>query len=75
MLSNVGLGKEFWAEVVTYVSHLINRLPSTTIDDRILLEVWFGLSRPDPPLRRNKGREPKLGLFTCFFRHWCAQVL
>ena len=40
MLCNVGLGKEFWAEAVTYTCHLINRLPSTTIDDRIPLEVW-----------------------------------
>ena len=32
MLSNVGLGKEFWAKVVTYACHLINYLPSTTID-------------------------------------------
>ena len=32
MLSNVGLGKEFWAKVVTYACHLINCLPSTTID-------------------------------------------
>lgn len=29
MLSNAGSGKAFWAEVVMYVSHLINRLPST----------------------------------------------
>ena len=42
MLSNVGLGKEFWVEAMTYACHLINRLPSTTIDDRIQLEVWTG---------------------------------
>ena len=35
------LDKEFWAEVMTYACHLINHLPSTTIDDRIPLEVWF----------------------------------
>ena len=28
MLSNTGLGKQFWAEAVIYASHLINRLPS-----------------------------------------------
>ena len=39
MLSNVRLGKEFWAEVVTYSCHLINRLPSTAIYDRIPLKV------------------------------------
>ena len=27
MLSNAGLGKQFWAEAVMYASHLINRLP------------------------------------------------
>ena len=37
MLSNARLGKEFWAEVVTYACHLIDRLPSTAIDDRIPL--------------------------------------
>ena len=40
MLSNARLVKEFWAEAVTYACHLINRLPSTTIDDKIPLKVW-----------------------------------
>ncbi|KAH9689127.1 hypothetical protein KPL70_015374 [Citrus sinensis] len=31
MLSNAGLDKKFWAEAVSYASHLINRLPSTAI--------------------------------------------
>ena len=35
MLSNAGLGKEFWADAMTYACHLINRLPSTAIDDKI----------------------------------------
>ncbi|KAL5804931.1 hypothetical protein ACOSQ3_031731 [Xanthoceras sorbifolium] len=34
MLSNIGLGKEFWAEAVTYACHLINRLPSATIEGK-----------------------------------------
>ena len=42
MLSNAGLGKEFWAEAMTYACHLINRLPSTAIADRIPLELWSG---------------------------------
>ena len=42
MLSNVELGKEYWAEPVIYASHLINRLPSTAIDGKIPLEVWSG---------------------------------
>ena len=42
MLSNARLGKEFWAEAMTYACHLINCLLSTAIDDRIPFEVWFG---------------------------------
>ena len=42
MLSNAGSGKEFLDKVVTYACHLINRLPSTAIEDKIPLEVWFG---------------------------------
>lgn len=38
-LSNAGLGKEFWVEVVVYACYLINRLPSATIE-RILVEMW-----------------------------------
>lgn len=37
MLSNAGLGRQFWAEVVTYAQHLINHLPSST---STALEVW-----------------------------------
>ena len=43
MLFNVGLGKEFWVEVVTYACHLLNRLSSTAIDDRISSKVWSRL--------------------------------
>ena len=42
MLSNAGLGREFWAEAVTYASHLINRLPSTAIGGKSPLEKWSG---------------------------------
>ena len=42
MLSNAGSGKEFLDKAVTYACHLINRLPSTVIEDKIPLEVWFG---------------------------------
>ena len=42
MLSNAGLGKEFWVVAVTYACNLINRLPSTSIDDRIPFEAWSG---------------------------------
>ncbi|GKA49252.1 retrovirus-related pol polyprotein from transposon TNT 1-94 [Tanacetum coccineum] len=42
MLSNAGLGKEFWAEAVTYACHLINLLPSTAIDGKTPFERWYG---------------------------------
>ena len=42
MLSNAGLGKQFWAEAVMYASHLINRLPSSAQNGKTPSEVWFG---------------------------------
>ena len=42
MLSNVGLGKQIWAEAVMYESHLINRLPSAALNGKTPLEVWSG---------------------------------
>ncbi|KAE8692332.1 hypothetical protein F3Y22_tig00110840pilonHSYRG00095 [Hibiscus syriacus] len=42
MLSNAGLGKEFWAEALFYACHLVNRLPSTAIGGKTPLEKWFG---------------------------------
>ena len=42
MLSNASLGKQFWAEVVLYASHLINRLPSAALNGKTPLEVWSG---------------------------------
>ena len=42
MLSNAGLGKQLWAEAVMYASHLINSLPSSALNRKTPLEVWFG---------------------------------
>ena len=42
MLSNVGLGKEFQAEALVYVCHLVNCLLSTAIGGKTLLEKLFG---------------------------------
>ena len=42
MLSNAGLGKDFWAEAVIYVWHLINRLPSAAIESKTAVEMWTG---------------------------------
>ena len=47
MLSNAGLGKEFWAEAVTYACHLINRLPSAAINGKTPMEMWTGKSAID----------------------------
>ncbi|KAE8690124.1 hypothetical protein F3Y22_tig00110926pilonHSYRG00104 [Hibiscus syriacus] len=42
ILSNAGLGKEFWVEALVYACHLVNRLPSTAIGGKTPLEIWFG---------------------------------
>ena len=47
MLSNAGLGREFWAETVTYARYLINRLPSTAIAGKTPLEKWSNKSATD----------------------------
>lgn len=39
MVSNAGLGKEFWAEALLYVSHLINKLSATGNEVKTLLDV------------------------------------
>ena len=40
MLSNAGLDKKFWAEAVSYASHLVNRLPSAAIGGKTPMEMW-----------------------------------
>ncbi|KAH9783016.1 hypothetical protein KPL71_009155 [Citrus sinensis] len=40
MLSNAGLDKKFWAEAVSYASHLVNRLPSIAIGGKTPMEMW-----------------------------------
>ena len=47
MLSNAGLGKEFWAEALVYACRLINRLPSTAIGGKTPLEKWSGKPATD----------------------------
>ena len=42
MLSNAGISKSFWAEALAYACHLVNRLPSSAIGGKTLLEVWSG---------------------------------
>jgi len=40
LLSNASLDKSFWAEAIEYASHLLNRLPTTLIGSKTLLEIW-----------------------------------
>jgi hypothetical protein len=42
MLSGVGLGKEFWAEVVGTACYLVNRSPSSVLLEKTPQEVWIG---------------------------------
>jgi hypothetical protein len=42
MLYNAGLGKAFWAEAISYASHLINRLPAAANEGKMPMEVWSG---------------------------------
>lgn len=42
MLSNAGLGKKFWAEVVLTTCFLVNRSPHAYIDLKTPEEVWAG---------------------------------
>ena len=40
MLSNASLDKKFWAESMSYASHLINGLSSVAIRGKIPMEIW-----------------------------------
>lgn len=42
MLLQAGLSRDFWAEAVATAAYLINRSPSTTIDNKTPEEVWTG---------------------------------
>ncbi|KAH9706402.1 hypothetical protein KPL70_012195 [Citrus sinensis] len=42
MLFNASLDKKFWAETVSYASHLVNRLPSAAIGGKTPMEMWSG---------------------------------
>jgi hypothetical protein len=42
MLSGVGLGKELWADTVDTTCYLVNRSPSSALDEKTPQEVWTG---------------------------------
>ena len=52
LLSNSGLNKSFWAEAMTYASHLINRLPSSAIGGKTLVKMWLGKAATDYDMLR-----------------------
>ena len=47
MLSQAKLGKEFWAEVVSYACQIINRLPAAANKGKTPLQVWSGSPATD----------------------------
>ena len=47
LLSNAQSNKLFWAEDLEYVSHLMNMLLSTTIEDKTPLDIWSGGAAQD----------------------------
>jgi hypothetical protein len=42
MLSGVELGQEFWVEAVGTTCYLVNRSPSSVLDNKTPQEVWTG---------------------------------
>ena len=42
MLSDTELGQEFWAEVVETACYLVNKSPSSALEDKTPHEVWTG---------------------------------
>jgi len=42
MLSGVELGQEYWAKAAGTTCYLVNRSPSSTVDDKTPPEVWSG---------------------------------
>jgi hypothetical protein len=55
MLSGAKLGQEFWAETVGTTCYLVNRSPSSLLDDKTPHEVWY----------RKKSSLQHLRVFSC----------
>eukprot|EP00253_Pinus_taeda_P036390 PITA_36390 len=51
ILSGARLGEEFWAEVVETTCYLVNRSPSSALEDKSPQEVWTGRKPSLPHLR------------------------
>lgn len=42
LLSTTRLEKKIWAKAISTICFLVNRSPTTTLDSKILGEVWIG---------------------------------
>jgi len=42
MLSGAELGQEFWVEAVEIACYLVNRFPSSALEEKIPQEIWTG---------------------------------
>jgi hypothetical protein len=51
MVSGARLGKEFWVEVVGTSHYLVNRSPSSTLDDETPHELWSSKKPSLTPLK------------------------
>jgi hypothetical protein len=51
MLNGVELGHEFWVEVVGTACYLVNRSPSSSLDEKTPHEVWNSKKPPLTHLR------------------------
>lgn len=52
LLSETGLGEEFWAEASSTVSYMINRTPSIPLELKVPEEVWSGRAPDYSHMRR-----------------------
>eukprot|EP00253_Pinus_taeda_P018593 PITA_18593 len=62
MLNGAGLGQEFWAEAVKTAFYLVNRSPSSALEDKTPQEVWIAKEEskdeePQTPAVRRLVRE------------------
>ena len=42
LILTAGMSRGFWAEAISIVAHIINRIPCSAIDGKIPEEVWRG---------------------------------
>lgn len=47
MFSSCGLGKDYWAETITYACYLVNHLPKSVLKGKTPIEMWTDFSSYD----------------------------